>query len=422
MCSVSWRDDDAPLPSQFSLPNPATVDNIFGVNRFGASLWTDASQGSQRLPVRVTQAPEQRGPVRQEHVRRDCVEYLRAFVKNPSQYEADDAPSQAAASRSETATPPYASFSMEAADCIANANSQPTAVASKRPAVADGEIPAKFARLVEDRIEAAQAEWKEELENVKRAQQKQSRALVKKQAAENAYERTENNEIQLNRRKLSIGRLGAGWMEKVEQGVLSAKEVFCKILTEAFNQKYTATHIEDAEVRWSKWIKSKRTEVIATFNRRDQRDEVLDKFKKQQRVYVTTPGTKQSCKINIWEMLTEREKFVRKAAVATVTCLNLWRKAKVDGHPSTDAELSGHSHIVVNGKGGVQIKTHHYEEWHAELKLLVSRDGFKDGPLGSNQHFSDKVEFIGLASTVAKRLPFMTAEERESYDLPPYTA
>lgn len=118
---------------QFSLPNPATVDNIFGVNRFGASLWTDASQGSQRLPVRVTQAPEQRGPVRQEHVRRDCVEYLRAFVKNPSQYEADDAPSQAAASRSETATPPYASFSMEAADCIANANSQPTAVASVIP-------------------------------------------------------------------------------------------------------------------------------------------------------------------------------------------------------------------------------------------------------------------------------------------------
>ncbi|KAH7680330.1 hypothetical protein AAVH_41295, partial [Aphelenchoides avenae] len=272
------------------------------------------------------------------------------------------------------------------------------------------------ARLVEERIEAVQSRWQEELENVKKAQQKQSRSLTKtKKTAENAYERTENNEIELNRCKLFIGALGPAWKEKEEQGVLSAKDVCCRVLTEAFNQKYTAVHIKDAEVRWSK--NKKRAEVIATFNRRDQRDDVFKKFEQQQKVFVSpSPGSKDSWKINIDEVRTERQNFVRKAALATVSCLNMWRKGKVEAHPSTDAELSGHSNVAVNGK------KRHYEEWYAELKLLVSRDGFKDGPLGSRKGFCSQFEMIGLASTVAKRLPFMSAEERESYDLPPYSA
>lgn len=213
----------------------------------------------------------------------------------------------------------------------------------------------------------------DELDNVKRAQQKQSRTLAKtKQTADNAYERTENNEAELNRCKLVINRLPSAWKEKEEKGVFSAKEVCCKVLTEVFKQKYTAVHIKDATLHCEHFIclevdvlsvachcyevfgylgtdNKNRARLVVTFNRRDQRDDVLKKFKP---VSVTSPESndKRPYKISIGEVQTDRQKFVRKAAAATVKCLNYWRKSKIEGHPSTDAQLSGHSDIVVDGK------------------------------------------------------------------------
>lgn len=126
----------------------------------------------------------------------------------------------------------------------------------------------------------------------------------------------------------------------------------------------------------------KRAEVIATFNRRDQRDDVFKKFEQQQKVFVSpSPGSKDSWKINIDEVRTERQNFVRKAALATVSCLNMWRKGKVEAHPSTDAELSGHSNVAVNGK--VCLLFIHLLAWIFKVLISCYRTSFNNYPGGT---------------------------------------
>lgn len=100
------------------------------MNRLDASLWTDASQGSQRLPVRVIPAPEHVvSRTTRDYPSRASVEFLRRVVQHPVQYETNVDPSDIAVRNPDSDIPSYASLTMDVVGSAAN--SQLSAVAAE---------------------------------------------------------------------------------------------------------------------------------------------------------------------------------------------------------------------------------------------------------------------------------------------------
>ncbi|KAH7719396.1 hypothetical protein AAVH_13157 [Aphelenchoides avenae] len=86
--SIGWEEDRLPLPSVFAPPT-APVDTLLG-QRLDAAAWADASQGSQRLPVKVVRATPLKAAVGRSPAYLESLQYLKGVVQRPSQFDADE--------------------------------------------------------------------------------------------------------------------------------------------------------------------------------------------------------------------------------------------------------------------------------------------------------------------------------------------
>lgn len=142
MYSVGWEEDRLPPTSQFAAPT-APVDAGTRIGPFlDDTVWVDASQGTQCLPIKVAPALDTAVVPSPEYI--ESLAYLKGYVQHPSQFDADEESDSATlrpatvASQASLATSSFMDFVTGLANDYVDSQEEPVAAEIMQEGVASG--------------------------------------------------------------------------------------------------------------------------------------------------------------------------------------------------------------------------------------------------------------------------------------------